>query len=102
MSKPVHAQKCPLCENPAEFHFADYENRKHFRCAICTEFQISVRAEARVAKGPSEWRTGLSALAKKRPEGFTLVITIPNGARTEGTAYQALADEYVKNSDLPR
>jgi len=94
MSKPIHAQKCPLCANPAEFHLADYENRKHFRCAICTEFQISVRAENRLEKAPAAWKAGLSDRAKNRPDGFTLLITIPSGPRPEGTGYQALADEY--------
>jgi hypothetical protein len=102
MHKPSHAQKCPLCANPAEFHYADYENRKHFRCSTCTEFQISVRAETRLAKAPPEWKAGLSARAKKRPHGYTLVITIPSGPRPEGTGYQALTDEYLRNADLPR
>jgi len=102
MSQPLHAEKCPLCANPAEFHFADFENRKHFRCAKCTEFQISVRAEKRLAKSPAVWKANLSAMARKRPEGFALVITIPVGAPPEGVAYPALADEYVKNHDLPR
>jgi hypothetical protein len=86
---------------PAEFRLVDYENRKHFLCGACTEFQISVRAETRLGKAPAVWKTSLSALAKNRPDGFTLVITIPSGPRPDDEVYAALADEYVKNFDLP-
>jgi hypothetical protein len=101
MTKEVHSQDCPLCSNPAEFRFVDYENRKHFVCANCTEFQISVRAEIRVLKGPEGWKVELSKLAKGRPEGCTLVVTLPNAHQLENSPNQSLVDEYVKNSDLP-
>jgi hypothetical protein len=94
--KHAHSQNCPLCGNLAEYHFADYENRKHFLCSNCTQFQISKRAEFRVAKGPTQWRAGLARLAAKHPNGHTLVITIPTG-----DDHRALKDEYIENSQLP-
>lgn len=100
--KEVHSQNCPLCVNPAQYEFADYENRKHFLCSNCTEFQISVRCEFRVAKAPPEWRADLARMAREHPEGTALVITLPSGQREEGVAYSALSAEYVKKMDLPR
>jgi hypothetical protein len=102
MNKPIHSATCPLCGTPAEFQFADYENRKNFRCSACMEFQISVRAEVRLKKSPAQWRSALSNLARKHPEDFTLVITIPTGPPADGTVLPTLADEYVENSKLPR
>jgi hypothetical protein len=98
---PTQSQNCPLCTNPAEYEFVDFQNRKHFLCANCTEFQISTRAETRLTNGPAEWKAGLAKLAKAHPVGSTLVITLPSGPRPEGIAYPALVDEYVKNSELP-
>lgn len=94
--KETHSQHCPLCGNPAEYCFADYENRKHFACSNCTQFQISKRAESLISKGPKDWRSGLARLAATHPEEHTLVITVPSGNQNA-----ALKDEYVKNTELP-
>jgi hypothetical protein len=100
--KTIHTQSCPLCGNGAEYQFVDYDNRKHFRCRTCTEFQISVRAEQRLAESIPQWRADYSAKARQALEGFTLVITIPNTPKQEGVANPALIGEFVSNSELPR
>ena len=100
--KEIYSGNCPLCGNPAEYQFADYENRKHFRCANCSEFQISTRCQFRVAKGPAEWRSSLAKMARQHPEGATLVMTVPGGQRDEGVAYSSLSAEYVRNGELPK
>ena len=102
MTKPLHSQDCPFCANPAEYQFVDYENRKHFTCANCTEFQISVRAENRLSKAPVEWKSNLAKLAKQHKDGHTLVVTLPSGPWEEGVSYPALIDQYVLNSELPQ
>jgi len=98
---PTRSQNCPLCSNPAEYELVDHASRKQFFCINCTEFQISRRAETRLAKSPAQWKESLAKLAKAHPKGSSLVITVPTGPRPEGMAYQALVDEYVKNSALP-
>ena len=46
-------QDCPLCGDDAEYYIVDGQSRKHFLCSNCTQFQISVEAEARVARAPA-------------------------------------------------
>lgn len=73
------SQDCPLCSKPAEYRFADFENRKHFICSNCTEFQISINAEKRLSRSPAAWIVGLGQRAREHPEDSTLVITLPGG-----------------------
>lgn len=96
----TRAQDCPLCGNDAEYYLVDRQLRKHFLCGNCTQFQISVDAEARVTTAPSEWRSSLSTMAKAHPKGATLVIACPaTQAAAQDSA--ALSHEYVENSKLP-
>ena len=98
--RQIHNQGCPLCSCAAEFQFADYENRKHFRCTNCTEFVISVRAEERLADSIPQWRSQYSEMAKKSNEEKILVITIPSVQKQEGVANPAIQGEFVLRSTL--
>jgi len=62
-------QACPFCAQPARFHFADYENRKHFFCETCTEFEISRYAENVASTASAEWKSSNSTAAQKAPKG---------------------------------
>ena len=93
-------QNCPLCGNVAEYYFVDGESRKHFLCSNCTQFQISLEAEARVECAPAQWRSNLSQLSRAHPQGATLVILRPS---SQSAAHDStvLSHEYVENSQLP-
>jgi hypothetical protein len=99
--KETHIQQCPLCLGEAQYRFVDADNRKYFRCPSCTEFQISVRAEERLASTP-QWRSDYAEMSRKHPNGFTLTVLLPTGPKEPGVAIPALVGEYVKDDDLPR
>ena len=99
--KPFNDHRCPLCQNAAKFKYADFENRKHFLCDNCTEFQISTRAEKRLAESIPEWRSQYSEMAKRAKDDHVLVITLPTEPKHEGVANPALVGNYVLRRDLP-
>lgn len=99
--KPLEDQTCPLCQKAAKFRLADYDNRKHFLCDHCTEFQISTGAEKRLAESIPEWRSQYSEMAKRAKDDHVLVITLPSGPKQEGVANPALVGAYVLRKDLP-
>jgi hypothetical protein len=99
--KDTHSQSCPLCQSVAQFQFVDANNRKHYRCPSCTEFQISVRAESRLASVP-EWQRKYAGLARVHADGLTLTILLPTDVKEPGGASPELVGEYAKNADLPR
>ncbi|MGH9958622.1 MAG: hypothetical protein ACREBC_16075 [Pyrinomonadaceae bacterium] len=101
MTRPIQDQECPLCAKSARFHFADFDNRKHFLCDQCIEFQISVAAEKRLGESIPEWRARLSKRARRAPKDQVLIITLPSGPHDESMAYPALKDEYVLRQELP-
>ena len=82
-------QACPFCSTPARFFYRDYENRKHFFCDVCTEFEVSKSAEKAVAGGSSEWRAQNSAAAKNAPSGSFYQLTRPMADHANTT------EEYV-------
>lgn len=89
-------QACPFCQTTARFVFVDRNNRKHFSCSHCTEFQISVGAEARVATSIPQWRAQLSEMARRGNEEKILVVTLPPaGQKQEGAANPALETVFV-------
>jgi hypothetical protein len=88
----TRSQSCPLCGHAAEYYFVSGQTRKHFLCRNCTQFQISVEAEAGIENGSAESRSSLAQLSQAHPQGATLVIV------QESTA---LSHEYVENSQLP-
>lgn len=74
--KTIQKQLCPLCEkHQAEFVLTDWDNRKHFKCSSCTEFEIAIDAEKRISTVFPDWREECIRMAKKTPEGFILEIT---------------------------
>lgn len=82
----------------AEFWFVDAYNRRHFHCTSCTDFQDSRRALDEVVQRPAEWRQALSARARARPAGKTLVVHWP----ASSTASAELQVSYVPTPELPR
>ena len=101
--KSEQTQTCPLCQTPARFVFADHNNRKHFSCPHCTEFQISVGAETRVASSIQQWRAQLSELARLGNDEKILAVTLPPaGQKHDGVANQALVTEFVPRTTLPQ
>jgi len=64
--KPIQDQACPLCNSAAEFKFKDNEHWKHFVCPICTDYNLSVRAEERLQK------LSPSALASQLKEQYSV------------------------------
>ena len=99
---PTQDQNCVLCLGPAQFRWADRGRRKHFLCLKCTEYQITVAAEKKLAAGLEEWREALSKKAKSLKGDPVLVITVPRGPRPEGMAYAALRGELIPSDKLPR
>jgi hypothetical protein len=99
--KPTHTQACPLCCSSSGYYLVDFQQRKHFLCSSCTQFQISIDAEQHLTKAPPDWRAGLSDMARAHPQGTTLVITERNVAGKESATHATLAREYVENSRLP-
>lgn len=100
--KPLQDQHCPLCEKPAQFRFADYDNQKHFYCSHCTEFRITVGAEKRLAESIPEWRTQFSEKARSAKEDNLWVVTLPPGPKQHDVASEALIGSYLFRKDLPR
>ena len=98
----IHEQTCPLCGNSAQFQFLDFNNRKHFRCSICSEYIVSVRAEKRLLESISQWRESYSALAMKSVDGKILVITVPSIHKAQGTGNEALQGEFLPRSEVVR
>lgn len=88
----TRSQVCPLCSHAAEYYLVNGQTRKHFLCNNCTQFQISVEAEAGVKNGTAERRSSLAQLSQAHPQGATLVIV---------QDCSALSHEYVENSQLP-
>ena len=99
--KETHSQPCPLCQQEAKYRFVDADNRKYFHCSSCSDFQISVRAETRLASAP-DWQQNYADMAWRHPEGFTLTVLLPTGPKEPGVATPALVGEFVKDSELPR
>jgi len=96
MEKQTQQQRCPLCANPAEYLWFDSNNTRHFYCAHCGQFEISVGAQKRLEKGSTRQKVTLSKLAREHPHRYTLVIALP-----EDKELVCLSHKYVKDSELP-
>jgi predicted RNA-binding Zn-ribbon protein involved in translation (DUF1610 family) len=90
-------QRCPLCGSLAEYRWIDAKNTKHFYCAHCGQFQISVDAEKRLERKPNVRKTTLSKFAREHPYRYTLVIAL-----LKDKNQVSLFHQYVKNSELPK
>lgn len=90
MRQHRHKQKCPLCDTPSEYQYADRNKRKHFFCPYCTEYQITDIAEKKLKTAPQEWRMNCSAKAKSIGPEMVLLIFVPAVQRIEGFLYESL------------
>lgn len=97
--KATHSAPCPLCGIDAQYYPVDRGRRKHFLCANCTQFQISLTAEQALASADMESRARLAERAKAHPQGETLVVTFE--ASGEEGNHSAIQHEYAENSRLP-
>ena len=100
--KQEHQQDCPLCKTFSPFVYADYEKRKHFYCGGCGEFQISERAEKKLAEASIQWRQQYAEMAKKSNETSVLVIVVPSVPREPGVGYPSLEGKFIPRHQLPR
>ena len=98
--KKAFNQDCPLCGGHAVFYFVDYDERKYFKCPICTKFLITRRAEDKISEAPEQWRLNLSNQSVKAPENSVLDISIPSPAHQAGTPSPAILAEYVPKDNL--
>ena len=98
MSKAIN-QDCPLCGRPAHFFFRDYENRKHFFCDHCTEFELSRYAEDVILKSAGTWQAEASKAARNAPAGEYYCLTKPTGDILPINTNSDLVGRYVKRPD---
>jgi hypothetical protein len=98
--KEEMAQDCPLCGRPANYTLVSAGQYKYFSCQECKLFQVSLRAEAKLLKAPSDWRQANSLKSRAAPEGEIWVIRVPNSVPGESTA--SLHGEYVSIAKVPQ
>lgn len=89
-------QTCSLCGANAVFYLADHGNRKYFSCPRCSKFQISHRAEGRLADAPEQARRNYVGKARLTPPDHLLVIVV-----SSPPDFADMVGEYLPNSDLP-
>lgn len=89
-------QTCPLCGESAVFYLVDHGNRKYFSCSRCSKFQISLRAEDRLAEATEQVRQSYSGKARLTPPDHLLVIVVPSPPASAN-----IAGEYLPKSELP-
>ena len=89
-------QTCPLCGANAVFYLVDHGNRKYFSCPRCTKFQISLRAEIRLAEAPEKMRQNYSGMARSTPTDHLLVIVVASPLVAAD-----IVGEYLPKSELP-
>lgn len=92
-------QDCPLCGRPAHYFSKDYDNRKHFFCGHCTEFELSRYAEDCLLKSAGPWQEAASQEARNAPEGTYYCLTRPTGDILPIDANAELVGRYVKRPD---
>ena len=74
MSSPV-TETCPLCAGPATFTQVDLR-RKHFKCAVCTEFVLWRAAERRLLTKDRQTHQKLADACRKTTDpSYIYVIT---------------------------
>ena len=89
-------QTCPLCGANAVFYLVDHGNRKYFNCPRCSKFQISLRAEDRLAEAPEQMRQNYAGEARLTPPDHLLVIVVPSPPVSAD-----IVGEYLPKSELP-
>lgn len=68
-------ENCPLCDKPSKYYFVDKGNRKFFHCEYCTDFQVYIYAEKRLASAPKEWKEQMSKASHDSDHERVLFIT---------------------------
>lgn len=66
---------CPLCNRPSRYYYVDQKNRKFFHCEYCTDFQVYIYAEKRLASAPKEWKEQMSKASHDSDHERVLFIT---------------------------
>jgi hypothetical protein len=94
---PIEDEECPLCGQLAQSRLVDFNERKHFRCTHCSDFEISLGALSYLVESVPESRVELADLARQAQEDKALVILMTNPPQPRG-----LRHEYVLRSQLPR
>ena len=89
-------QICPLCGANAVFYLVDQGNRKYFSCPRCSKFQISLRAEVRLAQAPEQMRQSYAGKARLTPPDHLLVIIVPSPPVSA-----EIVGEYFPKCELP-
>ncbi len=87
-------QYCPLCGGPAAFSGHDYGRRKGFNCQNCTEFIVTISAEARLKESIQTWKDQLSEKAKATSDGQVLLIYVPDQHQPDALNKNVLSAEY--------
>ncbi len=98
----LREQPCVLCENPAKYRSADHGNRKHFYCPVCSEYQITHAAEAKLEVDTAGLRPKLAEIAASLDAEHVLVVDVPNVPRRDGVAYESLRGTPIRREELPR
>lgn len=92
-------ETCPLCGTMAHYFPEDYDNRKHFFCPQCTEFELSRFAEDVILKSPGTLRAETSEAARNAPEGTYYCLTKPTSGMVPMPANTDLVGRYVKRRE---
>lgn len=85
-----------MCGAPARFYPEDYENRKHFFCNHCTEFELSRYAEEVITKSEGIWQAAASKAAREAPPGTFYRLTRPLSHQIGIPTTADLVGSYVK------
>ena len=97
----ILSEKCPLCGDDAVFYFVDYEDRKYFNCPHCTKFQITRRAQSKLAEALKHWREQMSEWAQHTPAENLLVISLSPATMDRGRTTETFTHKYLPKSGLP-
>ena len=68
-------ENCPLCNKPSKYYLVDKKNRKFFHCEYCTDFQVYIHAEKRLASTTKEWKEQMSKASHDSDHERVLFIT---------------------------
>lgn len=67
-------EKCPLCDNPANYELRDNKNIKLYHCEKCSDFFVSQNAAKRLKKEPHR-KPYFSQMASSH-QGNELILSI--------------------------
>ena len=69
-------QDCPLCNTLAGYELVDHDDKKHFKCPVCTKFLVTIDSEDEITNQSTEWKMNASSTAKNVKIGEIMVITM--------------------------